>query len=153
MAGIKEWWGGQSKTAKTLYIVGTIATIGTIIYFATRKKGDDKKTSSDNKASQDIPDNTTTTETSGGDKGASTTNTTTTETTTSKSDLPNGGVGCGSVITNYDRDFDYVKCNDVWYTKSKANAASPYARGLYKDWKSLEGNKVATERLNRKYPK
>ncbi len=66
--------------------------------------------------------------------------------------LPNKGEGCSVIQTNYDNDFDYVKCKNVWFTKSKANAKSPANRDKYKDWFSLESNAVATDRLNRRYP-
>jgi len=156
MAGIKKWWGGQSKTAKTLYIVGTLAVIAGVVYFATRKKGKDTSNKNDGGVT-DIPK----------EEGIKTPEASSSKTTSStgtpekkpqqntfsdKSSLPNGGVGCGDVKTTYDRDFDYVKCNGVWFTKSKPNAASPYARGLYKEWKSLATNQVASERLNRRYP-
>lgn len=141
MTGIKLWWGGQSKTAKSLYIFGTLALIGTAIYLANRKKDGSKKL--DDKKSSDIPSDTNT----------DTVKADVVQVPVDKATLPNGGVGCGDIKTNFDRDFDYVKCDNVWYTKSKSNPASAYAKGLYKDWKSLASNSVATERLNRRYQK
>jgi hypothetical protein len=85
----------------------------------------------------------------------STNTTTTTTTSTTVHDvktLPNGGKDCGQVHTNYDRDFDYVKCSGVWYTKSKPNPATPSKKGAIPNWKSLSANKIATERLNSRYP-
>lgn len=61
--------------------------------------------------------------------------------------------GCGKIKNNYDADFVYRKCDDVWYTKSKTNAYSRYARGFFKDWESLSNNILANERLNKRYPK
>lgn len=154
MAGIKEWWGGQSTTSKVLWVGGTIVTVGLILYFTLGNKSESKK---DDK-SQDIPEDkssggsttttTTTTTTKSEEKGTGTSTTPTVD----KSTLPNGGKGCGVVKTTFDKDFDYVKCDGVWYTKSKPNAVSAYAKGLYKDWKSLAANKVATDRLNNRYP-
>jgi hypothetical protein len=56
---------------------------------------------------------------------------------------------CGIRRTDYDRDFDYIKCNGVWYTISKPNSS----RGVvYGDWLSLASNALATQRLNSRYP-
>lgn len=149
MAGIGQWWSSKSTTTKGLLIVGTLATISAIVYFSTRKKEDLSKNHLDLKkiteeanagASTDIENKTTEKDTQE------------TKPQIDKSTLPNGGVGCGDVKTTYDKDFDYVKCDGVWYTKSKPNAISPSARGLYKEWKSLAGNKIATDRLSRRYP-
>jgi len=41
----------------------------------------------------------------------------------------------------------------VWYTKSKENPFSEYAKEKAKTWVSLLNNEVANERLNRKYLK
>ena len=60
-------------------------------------------------------------------------------------DLPNAGVGCGPVRTAFDRVYNYVKCGGVWYTISKDKIKIP-------KWKSLAGNKTATDLLNNKYP-
>lgn len=152
MEAIKLWWGGQSKTAKGLYITGAVALLATVTYFVVN--GRKNKTASANKKAEggkDIPD-TNNTDTSK-EKGAEDTQSSKEEVSFDKSKLPNGGVGCTELRTTYDRDFDYVKCDNIWYTKSKDNAASPYAKGLYKDWKSLANNAVATERLSRRYPK
>lgn len=67
------------------------------------------------------------------------------------------GSTCGLIHTDYDHDFDYVRCvaNDtvgraipIWYTKSKPNGSKP---NVYKTWTSLFNNTVATQRLNAKY--
>ena len=59
-------------------------------------------------------------------------------------ELPNMGKGCGTVKTSFDKAFDYVKCDGVWWTISKDRKTIP-------NWKSLEGNKIATDLLNNKY--
>jgi hypothetical protein len=69
-----------------------------------------------------------------------------------QSNLPNGGKGCGQVKDKYDRDFNYVKCGNDWYTISKANPATPANKGKIPNWVSLAGNKAATSRLNARYP-
>lgn len=56
---------------------------------------------------------------------------------------------CGTIKTNYDGDFDYVKCSGVWYTKSKPAGGRP---NVYPNWVSLANNATATQRLNTKYP-
>ena len=149
MSGIVTWWGGQSKFAKGIYIVGTLAAIGGIVYFATRKKKDDFKKSSNSHSYQDIPDmNSVSKDTTSGTPEIKPANTIVKpEPVMDRSTFPNGGKGCGEVKTTFDRDFDYVKCDGVWYTKSK-----PSAKIVYKEWKSLKGNVVANERLDRRYP-
>lgn len=67
------------------------------------------------------------------------------KTTENKADLPNGGIGCGEVKTSFDRTYNYVKCDGVWYTISKDRSVIP-------TWKSLADNKTATDLLNNKYP-
>lgn len=59
---------------------------------------------------------------------------------------------CDLIRTDHDADFDYKKCNAIWYTKSKANPYSEYAKDKAKEWTSLADNKVANERLNKRYP-
>lgn len=65
--------------------------------------------------------------------------------------LPNKGVGCSAIVNNYDRDYDYVKCGGVWYTKSKANPSSESAKGKFATWTSLSQNAVATKLLDTRY--
>lgn len=89
-------------------------------------------------------------------------NTTTNATSnvTSGSGMPSGV--CGMIHTDYDGDFDYVRCTPpqsslqtfvplapIWYTRSKPNGGRP---DVYKTWVSLGGNATATQRLNTKYP-
>jgi len=82
------------------------------------------------------------------------TKTTTTSTTIhDMKSLPNGGKDCGQVRTAFDRDYDYVKCGSAWFTKSKPNPASAKAKGAIPNWKSLATNKIATQRLDSRYPK
>lgn len=146
MGGIKLWWGGQSKTTKGLYIFGAIATLGIITYFATRDSSEKQDLKTKENSNSDIPN----------------TNESNSEQQLLKEDesqiidkdsLPNKGVNCGDVKTTYDKDFDYVKCDSIWYAKSKPNAVSVTAKGLYKDWNSLANNAIATDRLNRRYPR
>lgn len=60
--------------------------------------------------------------------------------------------GCNETRTKHDADFDYRKCKSIWYTKSKANPYSAYAKELIKEWTSLADNILANERLNKRYP-
>lgn len=69
-----------------------------------------------------------------------------------KEDTPNDAVKCSSIITDYDSDFDYVKCDMIWYTRSKKNAKTVKYRNLYPNWTSLRNNNKAVELLNKKYP-
>lgn len=59
---------------------------------------------------------------------------------------------CNKIRRNHDADFVYRKCNSVWYTKSKTNAYSKYAKGFFKEWTSLSGNLLANEKLDKRYP-
>lgn len=67
--------------------------------------------------------------------------------------LPNKGIGCSDVITNHDGNFDYVKCNKVWWIISKENPSNEETKGKHPDWTSLESNEVLTKLLNTRYPK
>lgn len=60
-------------------------------------------------------------------------------------ELPNGGVDCGPIKTDFDRASNYVKCGDAWHIISKDKVKIP-------EWKSLADNKTATDLLNNKYP-
>ncbi len=64
-----------------------------------------------------------------------------------------GGLKCKRIRTNHDADFNYRKCNDVWYTISKPNAYSKYAKGFFKEWTSLSDNPLANEKLDKRFPK
>ncbi len=69
--------------------------------------------------------------------------------------LPNGGIGCSAIRLNNDFDFNYVKCKGIWYAKFKESPRGSYDakhKADFADWKSLEGNDVAIDRLNIKYP-
>lgn len=149
MAGIGEWWASKSTTTKGLLIGGTLATISAIVYFSTRKKEDLSKNHLDLKALTKVDDEDTS---KNKEEQVNNAPSNVSKPQVDKSTLPNGGVGCGDVKVSFDKDFDYVKCDGVWYTKSKINAVSPSAKGLYKEWKSLATNKIATERLSRRYP-
>ena len=60
---------------------------------------------------------------------------------------------CGEIKTDHDADFDYKMCNGIWYTKSKTNPFSEYAKDKAKEWTTLSGNTIANERLDKRYPK
>ncbi|HWY09756.1 MAG TPA: hypothetical protein VN026_00450, partial [Bacteroidia bacterium] len=62
-------------------------------------------------------------------------------------------IKCNSIRTKHDADFNYRKCNDVWYTRSKPNAHSKYAKGFFKEWTSLSANPLANEKLDKRYPR
>ncbi len=92
-------------------------------------------------------------------KNISETNTIKTETAitinTTKTNEPtavSSSDGCDDIKTNHDADFDYKKCNSIWFTKSKPNPLSAYAKEKAKDWTSLSGNTIANERLDKRYP-
>lgn len=63
----------------------------------------------------------------------------------------NSVLNCEDIKTDHDADFDYKFCDKVWYTKSKENPLSVYARDKAKTWISLLNNDLANERLNKKY--
>ncbi len=66
--------------------------------------------------------------------------------------LPNKGANCSSVKTDFDGDYDYVKCGTDWWTRSKANPKTAAAKNSIPNWKTLKGNTVAANKLNAKYP-
>jgi len=136
-----KWF--KTTGGKIGIVVGALALITgvTLVVRHFVKKGDEKKLP---------PADETKTETT--TPATSATTTTTTPTTTEKpanqqvaSDLPNGGAGCGPIRKAFDRVYDYVKCNNVWYTISKDKIKIP-------KWKSLADNKTASDLLNNKYP-
>ncbi len=67
--------------------------------------------------------------------------------------LPNKGIGCSDIIDNFDSNFSYVKCNGIWWTKSKENPSNVETKGKYPEWTSLETNEVQSKLLNTRYPK
>lgn len=69
-----------------------------------------------------------------------------------KKDTPTDAVKCSSVITDFDKDFDYIKCDMIWYTRSKKNAKTISNRDLYPNWTSLRNNNKAIDILNKRYP-
>lgn len=136
-----------AKNKKTILIVGGVIFVGTLIYLLTRKK--QESTNYTNTNNNSSSENT--------DEASQIVSESINESYEQKTDvidatLPNGGVDCSDVKSKFDRDYDYVKCKGIWYTKSKTNPASKFAKDRYKDWTSLESNPVATERLNRRYP-
>lgn len=66
--------------------------------------------------------------------------------------LPNDGVSCGTIKTGHDGNYDYVRCANIWYTRSKDNPASASVKGTIPNWRSLASNQVATGILNTAYP-
>lgn len=168
----KTGWAKFSKTQKTLIIVSGIVIVGGIVYFGfIRKKDEDTSTGGDTKkgdgkskseSSSTSTDDTTkesTTEVEKETKTTTPTSTNVTKTTTVSTtvhdvkSLPNSGKDCGEVHTNFDRDFDYVKCAGAWWTKSKPNPATASKKGAVPNWKNLASNKIASERLNARYSK
>lgn len=169
----KGGWSGLSTTNKTLIIVTATLVIGGVVYFGFIRKKDEevtnsgdvdsgkKETSKSDTESETKKDDVkaTTTEVKKEVKTTTPTSTNTTVTTTTSTtvhdikSLPNGGKDCGQVHTNFDRDFDYIKCGGAWWTKSKPNAANPSKRGSIPDWKNISANKIATQRLDARYPK
>lgn len=163
LAPIKTgWWASQSVLKKGLIIGIPVILLGVgIWYFGFRKK-DESKT-------EDGSDKKTTPENSGGDvitEQKSETTKTSSETThapqakpavthapSPKIDLtklPNGGKGCGDVKTTYDGNYDYVRCNGIWYTQSKPNPKIESKK--IATWISLGSNKIAMSKLNSRYP-
>ena len=55
------------------------------------------------------------------------------------------GAKIGDLKTDFDRTYNYIKANGIWYTISKDKVKIPA-------WKSLADNKTATDLLNNKYP-
>ena len=51
---------------------------------------------------------------------------------------------CGPLHTDFDRVYNYVKCDGVWWTISKDKVK-------IKEWTSLANNKTASDLLNNKY--
>ena len=47
----------------------------------------------------------------------------------------------------FDEKYDYKIANGIWYTRKK-----DFYEGLPGEWRSLENNKAATDKLNAKYP-
>lgn len=152
------WWANRSTTTKVLIIGGAIAIISYGVYHFAFKKDDDNGAESESSKKD--------TSSSSNEHTATTNDSTQShQSTTEKKEipdstdkvkstiaLPNNGVGCSVLITNFDRDFDYIKCNGIWHIISKLNPATPATKGAFKEWNSLEGQKVSIERLNRRYP-
>lgn len=151
MEGAKlGWFASKSTGVKVGLILAAVTVVGAIGYgvyhFAFKDKAidpakkDETKTTTDEKAIVDTKIPPTETHVEQPHLG------------TPDLTLPNKGVGCSSPVTTYDRDYDYVKCNGIWWTRSKAAPATPAAKGKYPNWVSLEKNEVATKLLNTRYP-
>lgn len=133
----KEWWSGRSIATKTFCILSTIGAIVGIAIYLTRDNSDDEKISKKEHGSDGDKSNDKFEKPSQVEKDI---------------ESPNKAENYDDVITTFDKDFDYLKINGVWHIKSKDNPISSYAKGLHKDWTSLENNTVVTDRLNRRYP-
>ncbi len=152
------WWARQSPTVKFLIVTGSIALVVGGCYFTFRgsndeeestnkkssSKSDDKNTATDHSETNNISDKK--------EIKAEQSSSSIQENHKIDSSLPNSGVGCSDVKTNFGRDIDFVKCNGVWYGKSKETPSNPIIRDQLPDWTSFESNKAVTERLNRRYP-
>lgn len=132
----KEWWSGRSIATKTFCILSTIGAIVGIAIYLTKDNSDDEKISKKEY---------------GGDGDKSNDKFEKQPKIEKDIELPNKGENCGDIITTFDKDFDYIKVNGIWHIKSKDNPISSYAKGLHKEWSSLENNAVVIDRLNRRY--
>jgi hypothetical protein len=116
----------------------------------------DTSSSSNDTSADTSTDNTSTgSGSSGGSGGGSTSGggsgtTSTPARTIAAKDLPNSGKSCSMPRLQYDGNYDYVKCGGIWYTKSKPNPKTKTAK--IAAWKSLGANKIATQKLNSRYP-
>lgn len=135
----KGWWASKSTGAKWgIGITLALATLGigyAVYHFAFKEKDEPKKITPPANVSEDQEA-----------KEVAKPHTETSDLT-----LPNKGVGCSPVVTNYDRDYDYVKCGGVWYIKSKPNASTEAAKNSNPNWTSLSKNVVTTKLLDTRY--
>lgn len=67
-------------------------------------------------------------------------------------DVPEGATSCGPIIDSYDSEFNYIKCANDWYARSKPDARNAKNRTLYPTWYNLKDKPVALDRLNMRYP-
>lgn len=146
------WWARRSTTSKVL-IVGSIIGLACLgVYYFTKKDDDSNDESGESNKDSTSTANQTTSNDSNQVSSEKKEIDTTVDNKKENPALPNNGVGCSELITNFDRDFNYVKCNGIWHIISKPNPATPATKGAFKEWSSLEGQKVSIERLNRRYP-
>ena len=70
-------------------------------------------------------------------------------------ELPNLGKGCGTVKKDFDKAYNYVKCDGVWWVASKNGTpiTAKWAETADKSgvWVSIAKNKTATDLLDNKY--
>lgn len=140
----KGWFSKLSKTKKVLLIGGAIALIGTgigiYIYRNRKNEQEETKVTTQKEDKNAAPE-----------KEDDSTSRLSAIQEPYKGNLPKDGKGCEDVKHNFDRDFFYVKCDGAWYAKSKSNPITPSLKERYKDWTNIESNKVAVERLTRRY--
>lgn len=148
---ITKWY----KTKKGKIIIGVavaaIAAITTTIIVLNNKKKKEQKKLDDGQSKQDGINTTTNAGANPQTQTPSSTpkksdNTAPKSKEYSKSELPNNGVGCGDVKTNFDRQYDYVKCNGDWYAISKDRT-----NGKLPAWTSLTGKPNAISLLDNKF--
>ena len=161
MSDVKTgWWASKSKGAKAGIVIGSIVVIAGISYliYYLNTKDDKPADTGGGRDEADRPDrdgtDTTHNETTTG-TGIETNNSGNAGNTSSSvnnSSLPNGGSGCAVIRSAFDRNYDYVRCASVWYTKSKENPATPAIKGTIPNWKSLSENKPASDRLTVAFP-
>jgi hypothetical protein len=144
-----NWFSRLSKTKKGVLIGGVIAIALISAYFILKPSADEEKKTISDELTNDSNEESADALNSKTESKVSKTNIGKPAPYTGK--LPNDGKGCGDVKVAFDRDYDYVKCNGDWFVKSKQNPATVSTKGKYPDWVSLKANKVATERLNRRY--
>ncbi len=153
------WWTRRSTGTKTLIIGTGIIIIITIAFIATRSKEEEPAKDK----GEDIPDaNTAAADTAvkpqpPTDSHPETMNNVPPQKPVAPpvdpTTLPNGGNGCGPLRTAYDGNYDYIKCQNVWFAKSKAKPSNPATRNKMPNWTNISGNKIAAQRLNSRYPK
>lgn len=150
------WWASSSTGVKIAVIVVGAALVATTVYYVAFRKPKDVK--AEGKKSENAGGGTANSEAksnNGSSNKTSTSNAATPNTTVSSdrtvdlSSIPNSG-GCSSPQLNYDGNYDYVKCDGVWYTQSKPNPKT--SGGNIATWKSLKDNTIATEKLDSRYP-
>lgn len=137
-----KWF--KTTGGKIGIVIGSLAVLTGVTLLVRHfvKKGAEKK---DDKVGDQTKTDTTTTTTTTDSTKTEPAKTETTPNEKPNPDLPNNGAGCGPIRKAFDRVYDYVKCNNVWYTISKDKIK-------ISKWKSLADNKTASDLLNNKYP-
>lgn len=171
----KGWWASRSKITKGLIITGIVLAVATGVYLLVRPKDSDsnkrKKSDSDDSNSNESQSNDDVSNNETNDDGNSTVNESNQDSENQSeqsqssennsnqkkqgivydaSTLPNSGEGCSEPRLNYDGNYDYVKCNGVWYVKSKQNPKTPSI--AIPVWAGLKPDSVRANRLSSRYP-